>query len=268
MSSSTVFEVLAGDKAVEGYEKYAQTPHGRLRHDLLFRYYDAFVRERPIEWVFDVGGGSGFLLKGLLEAHPKLHVALMDWDDAMIRQAKTNLAAVDGSERAQFIQGSIDEFPGVFPDWSRGRGPGLIAFNHAIEYVPDQIRALTALAQATPKASFLGIMYLNNSHEALRYLLHKDSIAGLRNQLADPRVDMAHFGKARTMDGDVLVHCLRDQGLTLVTEYGMRCVAELKSKDFVDQNYDELLALEFDLGALPDFMGLARYRLKFFAAGA
>jgi hypothetical protein len=75
---------------------------------------------------------------------------------------------------------------------------------------------------------------------------------------------MAYFGMARALDADSMVSSFAVEGIIPVEEYGIRCISDFKSREFVDSNYDEILEMEFNLGKMRDFMPLARYRLKFF----
>ncbi|OGD35252.1 MAG: hypothetical protein A2V45_05430 [Candidatus Aminicenantes bacterium RBG_19FT_COMBO_58_17] len=140
----------------------------------------------------------------------------------------------------------------------------MISFNHTIEYVDDQESTLRALTSCLPEGSFFAIMYLNNSHEAFRQLMLKDSIRRVLQQLKSRDLDMAYFGMARALDADSMVSSFAVGGIMPVEEYGIRCISDFKSREFVESNYDEILEMEFNLGKMRDFMPLARYRLKFF----
>lgn len=254
-----------GEKVVQSYESHSLTPHGRLRHDLLFMYYRNFIARHNIAWVFDVGGGSGILVKRLAEEFPRLNAVLIDDDTAMISKARDNLSEYLNSNRVQLIQGSVDDLSSVLKSFTINNKRILVAFNHTIEYVDDQPRVIRLLANTIPKGSFLGIMYLNNSHEAFRKLFYKDSIKGVKKQLKTYQLDMVYFGIARAIDTALLEKILQKNGLVQVIEYGLRCASDFKPSEFVKKNYKDLLGLEFFLGTLNDFIGLARYRLKFFS---
>lgn len=252
-----------GEEVVRAYEEYARTPHGRLRHDLVYRYYDHFLSSRPVDWIFDVGGGSGLLLQRLLEARTTQRSVLIDDDEAMLRAAESRLRTLAGGNQAECIRGSYRDLALLLAARVRPGERALVAFNHVIEYVEDQEAALVTLAGCLPEGSYLGIMYLNNSHEALRRLWHRDSIPGMLAQLATGEFDAVTFGFARAMLTDRLEAALEGHRLLPLEEYGIRCVSEFKSKEFVKARYAELLEAEFTAGAHKDFLGLARYRLKF-----
>jgi hypothetical protein len=250
----------SGEDVVKGYEDYAKTPHGRLRHDLLFRHYASFLERNPIQAMVDLGGGSGLLVERLAQRFPSVRFTLVDDDEAMAHAARDRLAPL-GADRCQVLVGSLDNLPEIL---GGARRPYLVSFNHVIEYIEDQEGALRRLAAAVAPSSLLGIMYLNNSHEALRRVWHKDSVSGFLTQLETGSFDAVNFGMARAMLTGRLHAAVSSAGLQLIEERGMRCFAEWKSKEFIDAHYGEVIAAEEEVGSHPDFIGLARYRLRFY----
>lgn len=253
-----------GVEVVRKYEEHAMTSHGRLRHDLLYMYYDEFIAGRSIDWIFDVGGGSGFLVKKLAEKYPDMKAVLIDADEAMVEQARENLSSYASSGRVHFIKGAEGDFPEILKSFKTGDSRILVSFNHAVEYVKDQMETLRLLTCEIPKGSFFGIMYLNNSHEAYRKLYFRDSPSDVLEQLKSYNLDMVYFGMAKALNAEDMEKYFATQHFKLEAQYGMRCVSDFKAKDFVEKNYDEILKMEVEVGKVYDFMGLARYRLKFF----
>lgn len=249
-----------GVDTVTKYEAYALTPHGRLRHELLFRHTREFLKQNGVKRVVDVGGGSGLLVSRLLEDNPALEAVLIDDSAAMVQRAEERLATERAGGRVRIVQGSVAQVP----DFAESGPFTLIMFNHVIEYVKDKADALRRLASAVRPGGLLGVMHLNNSEEALRCLRHGDSITGMRTQLEDYGVDMGNFGLARAADAAEIESTLCAAGLEVLVERGIRSASEFKSKAFVAENFEALRDLEMELGALPDFIGLSRYRLKFF----
>ncbi len=250
---------------VDQYEEHARSPHGRLRHDLLFRYYAEFIKTRGITLLYDVGGGSGLLLRSLLDEFRALRVILVDCDATMIDRAKHNLAPFLRGKRVCVCQGTDSDFPRIYASSKCHNETLLVSFNHAIEYVRDQKATLKTLTSCLPKGAFFGIMYLNNSHEAFRQLMLKNSVQGVLRQLKSRALDMVYFGKARALAADSMSRTFAERGIIPVEEYGIRCISDFKSREFVDSNYNEMLTMEFELGKKRDFMTLARYRLVFFS---
>ena len=253
-----------GKEVVQKYVEHAQTPHGRLRHDLLFMYYDEFIKGRNINRILDVGGGSGFLVQRLLEKNPSLQAVIIDADNEMIELARVRLAPYLNEERLRLAMSRVEDFSRVFPSLCIEGEKILTTFNHTIEYVEDKMGALAALRAAAPKGSFLGIMYLNNSHEAMRQLMFKNSPDRVLDQLQSFRLDMAYFGLAEAVRTEELERYFSNSGCRLLGEYGIRCLSDFKPREFVDRNYGRILNMEFSLGRMRDFVGLARYRLKIF----
>jgi SAM-dependent methyltransferase len=253
-----------GKDVVQKYVEHANTPHGRLRHDLLFMYYDEFMKDRDIDRILDIGGGSGFLVQRLLEKYPDLKAVIVDADKEMIELAGTRLAPYLSNQRLGLALGRVEDFPRIYQSLSIEDEKILTTFNHTIEYVEDKMGALAALRSTTPAGSFLGIMYLNNSHEALRQLIFKDSPDGVLDQLQSYSLDMIYFGMAQAVGTAELERYFADNDCKLLREFGIRCLSDFKPRDFVDKNYDRILNMEFSLGKMRDFIGLARYRLKIF----
>jgi methyltransferase family protein len=254
-----------GAEVVSKYEDHSHTPHGRLRHDLLYKYYDDFIADKSIDWMFDVGGGSGFLLARLLDRYPHMNGVIIDFDEAMIEQAKINLAAFIENNRVQFILGKTHELPEIMNAFNVSEYKILISCNHALEYIEDKVDSLKMMAKSITKESYLGVMYLNNSHEAYRKIMFKDSPKAVIKQLRSFRLDMVYFGDGMAVDTNELLQTLKGCGLAEIKEYGIRCISDFKSRDFVVNNYDDLMNVEFKVGKRSDFIGLSRYRLKFFS---
>jgi SAM-dependent methyltransferase len=254
-----------GEHVAPQYEAYARTPHGRLRHDLLYEHYRRFLDQHPVRWVFDVGGGSGLLVRRLAETLPGLRYVLIDDDEGMLAEAESNLAELRRDAPCELVRASYDTTRTAIEARVRPGDRCLVAFNHVIEYIADKRGALRELASAVRPGDYLGMMYLNNSHEALRRFWHKGSMPQLLRQLDNTEFDAGTFGMGqaiRTRDVDAI---FAECGLHQLEDRGLRCVAEFQSKELVADRYEEVLAGELAVSGEPDFIGLARYRLKFFS---
>lgn len=254
---------LMGNDVTKKYEEHAQSPHGRLRHDLLYKYYDAFLTDHPVKWIIDVGGGTGLLMSRLVKKYPSIRAVVIDDDAAMIEKAKERLLS-DKNGRIEVIKGNAISFPDIYKNFNITDEKVLVSFNHAIEYIEDKKTAIKSLTEPLMRDCYFGIMYLNNSHEAYRKLMLKESIRGVVEQLQSYKLDMVHFGFAEALDTETLGKYTADNNLRPIREYGMRCISDFKSKDFVDRHYNELFDVEYEVGKLHDFIGLSRYRLHFY----
>ena len=253
-----------GKEVVQKYVAHSNTPHGRLRHDLLFMYYDKFIKDRDVDWIIDIGGGSGLLVERLLGKYPGLKAVIIDADEEMINKAKEYLAPYLDTQRIEAVVGEVGDFPAVFKSLPLREKSILTTFNHTIEYVENKKDSLYLIQATIPKGSFFGIMYLNNSHEAMRKLIFKDSPEGVLSQLDTHQLDMIYFGLAEAVGTEELENYFFDNGCTQLEEYGLRCISDFKPYEYVEKNYEQILKMEFVLGKMSDFIGLARYRLKIF----
>jgi ubiquinone/menaquinone biosynthesis C-methylase UbiE len=253
-----------GTDVVRKYEDHAVTPHGRLRHELLHHYYSLFIADKKISRIIDVGGGSGLLVDSLLKEHRNLNGILIDDDEAMITRAEERLHEQIEAKRVSVHKGSDQDVPRILSSSRLPHEGVLLSFNHAIEYIDDKMRAIRTLTGCLPKGTYFGIMYLNNAHEAFRKLLFKDDVNGVTQQLKSFDLDMIHFGMAKALDAEAMDAYFHDQSIHLVSQFGIRCFADVKQPEFVGNHYREVARMETALGMLPDFMPLARYRLKFY----
>ena len=80
-------------------------------------------------------------------------------------------------------------------------------------------------------------------------------------QFQSYKLDMGCFGHAKALNEDILGYLT---GYRLLVEYGLRCISDFKSFEFVEKNYEKVLRMEYALGKIYNFIGLARYKLKFF----
>lgn len=253
-----------GKEVVQKYMAHANSPHGRLRHDLLFMFYDEFIKGRDVDWIIDIGSGSGLLVKRLLGKYPGLKAVIIDAEEEMINKAKECLAPDLETWRIEAVVGGIRDFPAVFKSLPLREKKILTTFNHTIEYVENKKDSLDLIQTTIPEGSFFGIMYLNNSHEAMRKLIFKDSPQSVLTQLDTHQLDMVYFGLAEAVETEELEKYFFDKGCTQLEEFGLRCISDFKPHEFVEKNYEQILKMEFVLGKMSDFMGLARYRLKIF----
>ncbi len=255
---------IKGELAVSGCEAYANTPHGKLRYDLLFHYYSQLLHNTGFRKYIDIGGGNGLLSERLLRIFPDLKVYFIDDDKQMIERATNKLKDFIDKGRVNISQGSVMNLRNMKDFFNLDSGNAVVGFNHVIEYIDDKEQALNNLSELVGQDSILGIMYLNNSHEALRRVLFKDSVDGVMEQIDKKKVNMGHFGWAEAMDSNWLDNQMKRSGMRLLNQFGLRCISDLKDPDFVNTNYSSFLNMECSLGPKADFMGLARYRLKFF----
>jgi len=256
---------IKGDRAVNGCESYAETTHGRLRYDLLSYHYKKLVQSNNISHYVDIGGGNGLLAERLMKVFPDLQVTFFDDDAGMVARAKELLKDFEDQGRVSISQCSVLDTEKMEYLIGQTNSKTLFGFNHVIEYVEDKQSALQNILAILREDALLGIMYLNNSCEALRKILFKDLVAGVTEQLEQKKVNMGHFGLAEAVDTEWLDDFMDRAELRLISRYGLRCLSDFKSPDFVSENYDAIFDLECHVGGKPDFMGFSRYRLNFYS---
>jgi arsenite methyltransferase len=121
--------------AAEGKGKGMEHEHMPITLPMLER-----MQLRPNETVLDVGCGSGWLVRLIARLVPEGSVAGIDLSDAMIHQAREEVA---GSERVRFEVGTADHIP--FPDTSFTR---VVSIESAY-YWPDPAAGLREIARVT-----------------------------------------------------------------------------------------------------------------------
>ena len=260
------------ESGAPAYAAYLQTVEGRLRLDIAWENFRAFINETrdaptilnehgtrsayETKRALDLGGGTGALA---------LRFAALGWRAAVVDSSATMLAlAADAAreqsfvERVTFHQSVAERAPELFAPWTFDAG----VCHNVLEYVSDPRACLRSLAALVKPGGLVSLVARNRAGEAMRAVLKAHDLDEAERTLAADVVNESLYGgPARLFDALKLRELANEAGLNVIAERGVRVVADYlpASLSQAEEAYARLLTFERTLGARPEFAGVARY---------
>jgi len=138
------------------WDAYTQTPAGRLREELNWRYLARHLTPAPeAPQVLDAGGGTGGLAVRL--AQRGHHVYLLDIADEMLRLAVEKAKAVGVEDRLETCCARVEELAKHF---GKGTFDGVVCHT-LLEYVSEPEAAVQALAGVLRPDGIFSLAFVN-----------------------------------------------------------------------------------------------------------
>ena len=238
------------DAAVGQWQQYQSGMPGRLRGALLRDGLAGHLPPAPAR-ILDVGGGTGELAVGLASAG--YDVTLVDFSTEMVRIAAeagqqagltTICAGVDDLSAANV--GSFD----------------VVVCHSVLEFIDDPAAAVSKCLGCLRPEGVLSVAFGNLRYAPVKTaLVERDFRRALCEADAGPQA-LDCFGlRKRLFDGSMMRSMLRESGLAIEAEYGIRVVCDYLPQAALEAeaDYDALLALERRLMREPALRGVARY---------
>jgi 2-polyprenyl-3-methyl-5-hydroxy-6-metoxy-1,4-benzoquinol methylase len=241
------------------WEQYTRTPLGRLRQELVLYHLLDHLSARPLGLgVLDAGSGSGGYALALAQKGHR--VWLVDFSQAMLDIARQSFreAAPDALARAEFYVWPIEELPVHLA----GQSYDVVMCHTLLEYVPQPLQVLRALAGMVRPGGTLSLLLANPDAEALHWALTKRDLDHARRALSSSVGQADLFGlPRRSLPLDLVRSALRQAGLVPAAEYGVRIFADYLSADELadDAFYARLWSLEVEASQIEPYKRIARY---------
>lgn len=241
----------------EKYASYLKTPLGRLRSELAWENLREFLStDASARRILDLGGGTGSLSLRLAEMG--FSVVLLDSSEEMIGIAGKEAEACEIEPRISFVREDASKLQELFSAESFD----LVICHNLLEYVAAPEAVVAKIVYVLRKDGMVSVLVRNRAGEALKAAIKSGDWARAKAALCDETVVDSLYGKpVRVFDPQVIVDMLGRAGLDVIAQRGVRVFSDYRDpKDLKDEAAcRQVLELELNLGARPEFAGIGRY---------
>ncbi len=253
---------------VSAYEAYLESPHGRLRGEIVWQQLSKFMTktwgpEPPPLQILDIGCGTGELAVRLAaRGHA---VTLLDPVKEMLNLAQEKVQSLEPSPRIspRFVAGTVEEAP----DLLERKTFDLLLCHTVLEYLPSPETVLVSFRSLLGSGGFLSLVALNRWQEPLRHAIRDGKFDEVGRALAGESSTDSVFGLPRKgMIADELTNHLKAAGIDVVVHEGIVVFSDYLRPAALDDpsHMTTLLRLELEAGARSPLKEVARY-LHFWA---
>lgn len=248
--------VAAFDNHLADWKANQTQPWMRLRYELAQAY---LARHMPASAtrILDVGGGNGVESLPLAEAGHD--VTILDYSTAMLDDARQSAQALGIADHVNLVHGSLDTLLAHVPAHSFD----LVLCHNVLQYVDAPAKHVATIANCLAPNGMLSIINPNPAAEAMRLACQQYDLAGAAAALSASSQFAPTFGVSVHRYSELEVKdWLAKAGLSVVAEYGIRCVCDYLADN--DRKYDEtffaqLRSLELAMGAQEPYIAIARF---------
>lgn len=251
------------ESGAEKYAAYLATTEGRLRVDLAWENLRAFLPQCAVgcspelRRALDLGGGTGALAVRL--AGFGFDVVVVDSSDAMLALAEQAARAAGVSSSISLRHAGAAELSKEFPTACFD----VVVCHSLLEYVENLAEVLCAIRRLLRGAgAAASILVRNRLGEVLKAAIQSGDLDLAETNLSAEWAAESLYGEsARLFDAADLRSRLREAGLKVVAERGVRVIADYLPASLLqdERAYARIFALETMLGERPEFAGIARY---------
>jgi S-adenosylmethionine-dependent methyltransferase len=254
---------MAFAKGASAYKEYLESPHGRLRLEIIWHQLSDFMAKA---WgpnpgrlqILDIGCGTGDVALRL--ANQGHAVTLLDSVGEILDLAKEKLRERDAPPAIapRFLRGSLEEAP----DLLQKRTFDLLLCHSVLEYLPSPAGTLIPVRSLLNARGFLSLVTLNGSQEPFRLIVrdHKFDEAG-RALAGEGAIDSLFGIPRKGMVTEELRTQLEDLGIEVDVHEGIMVFSDYLPPGVLDDpsHFTSLHRLEVEAGSRSPFKEVARY---------
>jgi len=244
------------------YERYLETPEGRLRSDLAFANLQDFLPlpVQPSLSALDLGCGTGATAVRL--ARLGFRVTLLDSSPAMLEIANRKVKAAGVADKVVLQEADATRATNLFPSPSFD----VILCHNLLEYVDDPLAVLCGAARLLRDSSaILSVLVRNRAGEVFKAAIQAGDLTAAENNLtAEWGRESLYGGRVRLFTSDGLQAMMQAASLAVIAERGVRILADyLPPRISRSADYEPIFALERKLTSRPEYAAVARYTQGF-----
>jgi S-adenosylmethionine-dependent methyltransferase len=244
------------------YERYLETPEGRLRSDLAFANLQDFLPlpVQPSPCALDLGCGTGATAVRL--ARLGFRVTLLDSSPAMLEIADRKVKEAGVADKVVLQEADATRATNLFPSPSFD----VILCHNLLEYVDDPLAVLCGAARLLRDSSaILSVLVRNRAGEVLKAAIQAGDLTAAENNLtAEWGQESLYGGRVRLFTSDGLQAMMQAASLAVIAERGVRILADyLPPRISRSADYEPIFALERKLTSRPEYAAVARYTQGF-----
>lgn len=254
---------IAFAKGASAYKTYLDSPHGRLRLEIIWHQMSRFMAQAwgaasGLLQILDVGCGTGELaLRLAARGHA---VTLLDPVDEMLYLAKEKAQVLEPppARPPRFLQASLEDAPELLERTTFD----LLLCHAVMEYLVDPASALIPMRALVRPGGHLSLVALNRRQEPLRLAIRDGKFDEARRAVVEEESTDSLFGLPRKgMTTEELSGLLETAGIEVVLREGIFVFSDYLPAEVLEDATQRpaLLRLEEEAGTRTPLKDMARY---------
>ena len=152
-------------------------------------------------------------------------VALVDYSDEMLREARANGREQGVEARMSFHCGEVGAIPQLF----EGASQDVILLHNVLTYVDDPKEALECATYPLRPGGMLSLMQINRYSEAMGAAVRQLNLDDAYEKLDDKTGNAKPFGNVpvKRYAPEEMIALIEAQGFELIQQYGILCILQL-----------------------------------------
>lgn len=225
------------NQGIQIWKENQIAPWGRLRYTMVMANLEPHLAQA--QYILDMGGGNG--VESVLLAKQGYQVALVDFSTEMLAEGKLAIDDAELSTQITQYQADVLDLPKLFDQGTFD----VALFHNVLQYVPDPIGALQAIAHVLKPNAIFSFGIINPYSEVLIPALREFDLGKALDNVGTKVKRNNIFGRTHPLyDLDELKQMLCNTGFCVEHHYGVRCLCDYIADNELKSNQDSFAKLE------------------------